>query len=321
MKKVYHRNNLILIAAVNPSIDILLAIKKMPRQSELNIVKTHEFAGGKGINVARALKFFGISSLVMGFAGGKNAIALKRHLSQEKFFYKFFTATQETRINYSFYYQEALAKRVTNPGPWISRKCQDDFIKAWISALKHAMVVVVSGSLSKGISGSFYARLIREAKRQGKPTILDSSFGGLREGLKAKPFLIKPNREEAEQVLGYRLSSVQKIKQALKDFRKYGIEQIVISLGEDGAAAYDGKDMFFSQKPADIGLHPVGCGDAMVAALAYALSRRHSFKDAFLLGISSSAACAFYRRPGEFKESAFKKAFKSVRIKKQNKNG
>jgi 1-phosphofructokinase len=151
-------------------------------------------------------------------------------------------------------------------------------------------VMIFSGSLPPGAPPETFAELITIARGLGAKCVLDTAGPALRRGLEAKPFLLKPNRAEAEGLLQVRLTSRRDLAEAARQLLAMGAEEAVISMGADGAVAATRQDLLSARPPAVASRSTVGAGDAMVAALAYGEVQHLSFRESFRFAIAASAA-------------------------------
>ncbi len=132
-------------------------------------------------------------------------------------------------------------------------------------------MVVFSGSLPPGFPVTEFTGLVRMARREGAITAVDTSGTALRAAARLGVDIVKPNREEAEALLGFKLSSKPAITKALHTLHGYGIKKVLISLGSKGLAAFDGKYEVLAKVPVVRNGMPVGCGDAALAGFIVAL--------------------------------------------------
>ena len=131
-------------------------------------------------------------------------------------------------------------------------------------------VITMSGSLPKGMDAGYYQKLVELVNRKGKKVILDTSGKSLLEGVKGKPYLIKPNFDELEYVLGESIDGRDKIKKAVEKLKNLGAQNVLVSLGGEGAI-YFGEEILKITIP-KIKIHnTVGSGDSSVAGFAKGL--------------------------------------------------
>jgi 1-phosphofructokinase family hexose kinase len=153
---------------------------------------------------------------------------------------------------------------------------------------------VLSGSLPPGAPASLYARWVRVFRARGIRTVVDTSGAALREGLASRPWLLKPNRQEAEELLGHRVSSQRALVQAVRRLLARGADQVIVSLGKDGAffGSATRPELWWARPPAVRVQSAVGAGDSLVAGFLMGWMRRQSPLEALRLGIARGAATA-----------------------------
>jgi 1-phosphofructokinase len=155
-----------------------------------------------------------------------------------------------------------------------------------------AKVVVFSGSLPPGAPQDTYATLIAIARRQGARTILDTSGAALARGIEARPDVVKPNRAEAEELLGRRLNNQTELAGAVRELLGMGPSTAVISLGAEGLVAGRRDRILHAAPPSIQARSSVGAGDALVAALACAMVEGLEFEALVRLAAAMGAATA-----------------------------
>jgi 1-phosphofructokinase len=151
-------------------------------------------------------------------------------------------------------------------------------------------MMIFSGSLPPDAPPEIFADLIRNARAKGARCILDTAGPALKLGLAAGPFLIKPNRAEVEDLLKRTLGSRRDLVEAARTLISMGSEQVLISLGAEGAVGVAGDDALFARPPAIKVRSSVGAGDTMVAVMAYAAVEGLPFRQAFCMAVAASAA-------------------------------
>ena len=187
-----------------------LMIRRPPRSTLFPYTtlfrSVRKIAGGKGINVARVIKLLGGEVTATGFLGGPTGEFMEKQLRKEGLKTNFVSIKESTRSNTTIL--DPLSGSETHlrePGPRISKKEVDNFKKEFRKLIKKSRFLILSGSLPPGLRDNFYAELITEVKEAGVRTILDTRGKALLKGMKARPFMIKPNRREWEESIGKRL--------------------------------------------------------------------------------------------------------------------
>ena len=163
-------------------------------------------------------------------------------------------------------------------------------------ALRHAGssdFLVLSGSMPPLCPPDFYRTLAEAASEAGCRVILDADGERLKLGLAAKPFLIKPNRGELEQLVGHRLDTVDTLAEAALGCVRAGVGVAAVSMGAEGALITDGKRVLRTPGLKLEIRSTVAAGDSMIAGLAAGFRRGYSLEDAFRMGVGAAAArCA-----------------------------
>ncbi len=228
-------------------------------------------AGGKGINVSRALKKFGTDNTALGIIGGAGGEQLQKILSAEGVKTAFLKVEGETRTNCKIVdAQNRSTTDINEPGIYIEDLTE--FIKLYTGELKGADYAVLSGSIPPGVDCEIYRKLTEIAKAAGVRVILDASGAPLKEGVKAKPYAIKPNLAEFEELLARPMRSTAEVLSGIREVIDSGVELVVVSLGGDGAI-FATKDAAYKAGVLDIEVKStVGCGDAVVSGIVYSLA-------------------------------------------------
>lgn len=266
-------------------------------------------AGGKGINVSRALKALGVKSVVTGFAGGKTGDFIRSALKKERISERLTVIRGASRQNLTVIGRGGKVTRRIGKGPAVSAEEFREFKKAFVKLLRGRRYVVFSGANANGLKDSAYAELIRIAKKHGVMAALDTRDAALKEGLKAKPDIVKPNNKEARRICG---------KSALECLRAKGARAVLLTMGKAGAAATDGRNKIVARPPEVEEVNNVGCGDAFLAGfIAYRLKGKdfkESVRAATAAGAANAAAKAACIVPGSFKKKDFLKILRRTDV-------
>jgi 1-phosphofructokinase len=284
---------MIATVTLNPAIDKSVIVHRFEvgKTNRGEVRRTD--AGGKGINVAKALKQFGVDVCALGFVAGSNGHFITEALLACGVAADFIGVPGETRVNLKIHDPVCRTETELNePGFQVSTHDLEALKNKIKEYAPRCGVMVFSGSLPPGAPPEIFAELVSIARASGAKCMLDTAGPALRYGLEAKPLLIKPNRAEAEELLQERLSTPSELAEAACKLLKMGTEKAVISLGPDGAVAATRLELLSARPPSVIARSSVGAGDAMVAALAYGEMKHLSFRESFSLAMAASAAAA-----------------------------
>ncbi|MGQ9454546.1 MAG: 1-phosphofructokinase [Armatimonadota bacterium] len=284
---------MVLTVTLNASIDKTYTIEsflvdRVNRPSECRTV-----AGGKGINVARVLKELGREALATGFVGGSIGGAILRDLDREGIRHDFVRVEDESRLCIKIMDpKNGTQTEINEPGPNVT-ELELEALCSKVSALVVGCdFLVLSGNCPPGVPEDVYAELVSIAKRSGVRAVLDASGVHLAEGVKAGPYLIKPNVSELSDLTGRELCTVEEILDATMGLKTYGVGIIAVTMGRSGAVVTDGTNAWQAVPPEIKFASSVGSGDSFLAAFLDSLLRGDSLANALAWGTAAGAANA-----------------------------
>ena len=278
---------------LNPAVDRELTVPKLEHNSVLRASAARVDAGGKGFNVSRALSALDVPSVAVGIVGGTAGQLLRQILGVLGVQTEFVWVEGETRTNVSIVSETQPGYiKVNETGPLVPAAKQDELTDKIAALAQPGDLWVLSGSLPPGVPVSIYATLITLLNARGARVVLDSSGEALRLGCAARPFLVKPNAEEAGQITGLPLATNADIAALAGAVQALGAHNVVISRGKQGALLRTPDGVWLAQSPVIKEVNPVGAGDAMVGGLVAALARGLALPGALSWGLASGAAAA-----------------------------
>ncbi len=274
---------MILTITLNPSVDIAYQLDTFHLDTVNRVEKVQKTAGGKGLNVTRVLKQVGEDVVATGFLGGEIGSYVKKQLTRNDIKNSFVEIGNETR-NCIAVLHDGQQTEILEQGPTIQEHEALNFIEHLEIILNNVEVVVISGSLPKGLASNYYVEIVELCKQCDVAVVLDCFGEALKKVLESQqnPTVIKPNTEELSQLIGKNITDdIQELKSVLSGQLFQGIEWIVVSLGAKGAFAKH-NDKFYRVKIPKINVvNPVGSGDSTVAGIAASLA--HALPDVELL--------------------------------------
>ncbi len=282
---------MIATVTLNPCIDRVIYVHGLVLDETNRYTKLTRYAGGKGIDVSRAIQEMHGRSVAYGFVGGATGQVLQIMLDEAAVAYNFTPISQETRTN--FIITDLKTKRQTridSPGPHIHHGEYERFQRKLRHIFPRPDLMVLGGSVPPGISGRVYHDMIQEAKEYGVRCILDCDGQWLAEGVKARPFLIKPNVREAQELLGRTLKTQADVVQAVQELVAAGVENAVISCGRHGLIAAREGQVVVAVPPEVKVRSLIGAGDCTVAGLALKLVDTRSLREACRLAVAMGTA-------------------------------
>ena len=252
----------ILTLTLNPALDLTVRLARL-EPGEVNrsdAVLTH--AAGKGVNVAQVLADLGHHVSVGGFLGAANPAAFDALIASRGFGDAFIRVPGETRSNIKIAEQDGRVTDINAPGPVVSEQAQRELLERVAMIGPEFDAVVVAGSLPRGVSPQWFQGLLEELKALGLKVALDTSGEALRAGLKAGPWMVKPNTEELAEALGNATDAISRLHQQ-------GVEHVVVSDGAAGVSWYSPAGALHATPPQVTVASTVGAGDSLLAGMLH----------------------------------------------------
>jgi len=278
---------------LNPAVDRELTVPAMEFDSVLRASESRVDFGGKGFNVSRLLRGLNESSTAVGFLGCNAGELLQKGLQSLGVGTDFVWVSDETRTNVSIVTQaHDHYLKANEKGPLVDEAKQKELLEKIDSLAKPGDWWVLAGSLPPGVTNDIYARVIQVLNKHEARAILDTSGESLRLGCAEKPFLVKPNAEEAHLLTGLPMDTTDEIIAGAAEIRRLGAQNVVVSMGKSGALLHTSEGTWLTHSPKIQEKNPIGAGDSMVGGLVWALTQQIPLKEALGWGVASGAATA-----------------------------
>ena len=276
---------------LNPTIDTALEAEAMVHTDKIRTSGERLDPGGGGINVARVLVRFGAPAAAIFMAGGSTGRLLDRLLQREGVERISVPIAGETRVSVTVYERSTGHEyRLVPEGPVLSEP-------EWQECLRQIGETecdwfVASGSLPGGVPHNFYARVAELLRDRATRLVLDAPAGQLAPALaRGGLFLVKPSRDELEQLSGAVLAEIESVVEAARRIvSDGGAQNVAVSLGGDGAVLVDASGAFVMPALAVTARSAVGAGDSFLAAMTYAFASGADSSTALRLGVAAGAA-------------------------------
>jgi len=288
---------MILVVSPNLAVDVTLEVETLRPGEVHRARRVLRQAGGKGVNFARALRSLGPLGLpedpplVVGFASGRAGESIREGLEREGIAFELVPFSGESRTCTIVLDRDGGATVVNEAGPEIEEA--SGLLSAFEALLEKSRAVAFMGSLPPGLPSDVYASMIARAREAGRISLLDTSGEALRLGVGAGPALAKPNRAEAENLLGAELSTDASRWDAVERLRGLGAETAVVTFGREGflVASAEGVHRCASTPSAGLRLgNPTGAGDALAAGLLAGVLRGYPLAESARLAAAAAAA-------------------------------
>jgi 1-phosphofructokinase family hexose kinase len=294
----------IVTVTLNAALDRTLEVPNFQLGHRHRASESLTLAGGKGINVARALKRMGVPVVATGLAGGRTGTRIVEELTTEAILNDFVRIGGESRTSTAVVDTTTGSYTEINEwGPRVDEAELEILMEKLHYLANGATYVVFAGSLPRGVSNGFYGEAVRDLKRRGIHTILDSEGEPLRLGTEAEPWLVSPNQPEAEGLVGQELNDDEDFMMALDVIADRGAQNVLITQ-ETGCVARFREERrarrFRARSPRLEALSAVGAGDTLLAGLIAARLDGRTTEEALAYAVAAGAVSTLQVGAGRF---------------------
>lgn len=286
----------------NPALDYVIKVQEF-RTGKINKSKEEFiFPGGKGINVSIVLKTLGRETTAMGFIAGFVGKEIEKQVQKYGIKTDFIEIeNNNSRINVKILDESKEKKNNGNTenqetainarGPYIDKKYLELLYKK-LEILKNEDILVLSGSVPSGISDSIYEEICQKVKNRNIKIVVDSTGDLLLKTLKYKPYLIKPNQQELEEIFGIKISTQDEALEYAEQLQEKGAQNVIVSMGSDGAVLLDENGYSYKMKAFNTkdAVNTVGAGDSMVAGFLAGHEMFNNYEKALQMGVAAATA-------------------------------
>jgi 1-phosphofructokinase/tagatose 6-phosphate kinase len=275
-------------------------------------------AGGKGINVARALKTLDVPVVATGLAGGRTGTRIVEELTAEAILNDFVRIRDESRTSTLVVDPTSGTHTEINEwGPKVTPSELETLMEKLRYLAQAAEAVVFAGSLPRGVDEGFYAAAAREVAKRGVRVVLDTDGEPLRLGLEAEPWLVSPNQHEAEQLVGQELVDDDDFLMALDTISEQGARNVHITT-ESGCFALIREERqvrrFRVDAPQLEAVSVVGAGDTLLAQFLASHLAEASPDDALRQAVAAGAASVLVVGAGRFEPAEARRLASLVEV-------
>ena len=304
---------MIISVCLNPSVDVALKLDKLHIGQINRTGEVLRVAGGKGNNVARVIKVLGEDITVVQLLGGADGEFIGRQLQRLGIISRSIAINQPTRRCIAIIDREAITE-VRESGPVVNQEEYRRFKRLFTEQLSKAKLITASGSLPLGIGSQAYAELIKIAHHHKIPLYLDAKGEALRQGVAARPALVKINQTELAEWLGWQPDSDVSYWRALRQLQEQGIKIAIVSLGRQGMIANWAGSIYRVTVPDVAVVSTVGCGDAAMAGLAVGYLRNRESAATLRMAAAAGTAAALQAATGIIEFHQYQQLLDQVQV-------
>lgn len=309
---------MILTVTLNAAIDRTIAVPNFHQGNRHRAVDASTFAGGKGVNVARALKLLGRPVIATGLAGGPTGARLMERLAEETILTDFTWIADESRTNIAVVDPTSGEQTEINErGPEVTSEELERFLEKLLYLARGAKVCAFAGSLPPSVPAEFCARAIDALKGLGVDSIVDTDGEALHASLRAGPAVVTPNVAEAEEVVGHEFNDNEEKLSGVRGLVELGAAEAIIT-SERGCVAVAGtgeaRRAYEVTVPELEPVSRVGSGDAFLAGYVAARYEDQSARDCLAYGVACGAESTQHFGAGMVDPSEVDHVLESVEV-------
>lgn len=289
---------MIVVAGFNTSVDRLMEADAVAVGGVTRVRNVIAAPGGKGAHVALTVATLGEPVRLVGIVDELHRDWFQGFFSARGVEFDAVPIAGNIRTCVAVRDRDGRTTELLEPGPALTAAEQTALLDRFRGATSGTSVIALSGSLPAGLSVSAYAQLTGAVGGPGVRVLLDASGDALKLGVAARPFLVKPNAEEAASLVGHPVTSIEAAHAAAATIGA-GVPATVVSLGAQGVVAvWDGRACRVAAPPIPQAGNIVASGDCLLGGMAVALARGGDANDALQLGVACGAANALSSEAG-----------------------
>ena len=282
----------IITLTLNPAFDVHCSADHFEACHENLAVITEREAGGKGVNISRALSMNGVPNLALLAVGDDNGADFCRELDKDAMTYDVIELKGRIRENITIHTKDAPETRVSFTGFDTDESLLAKFEEKLLPALESGDLVTFTGRVPSGISMDAVKAFLEKIMDKGARVVIDSRSFEKDDLVQMKPWLIKPNEEEIAVYLDREINSFEDVIDGARELRKSGIENVMISLGSKGALLVCEDGAYVARPPKIEALSTIGAGDSSIGGFLAAALEGNTYGEMLRRAVSyGSAAC------------------------------
>lgn len=277
---------------LNPAIDLVMQLEALKTGCTNRASGAFCLAGGKGVNVSQVLRELGRDSVLTGFAAGFTGEELVRQLREKGCNCDFVMLEKGfTRINVKLHAGEET--EINSQGDEITDDEKSRLLRK-LSALGNGDILVLAGSIPKGLGKGIYSEIMAGLSERGVLFIVDTEGQALLDTLEHRPFLIKPNNHELGAIFGCTVDTAEKSAEYGFKLQEMGARNVLVSMAGAGAVlCAENGEVYFQPAAKGTVVNSVGAGDSMVAGFLAGWLDSGDYQTALHTGTAAGAATAF----------------------------
>jgi len=304
---------------LNPALDRILYLDEFDTGITNRLTGQKNGIGGKGMHVALNLKALGEDSVASGLVHGNTGMEILHMLEKSEVGISFIHCEKyETRTNYLVIEESGASTCLAEKGVALTEQDLDEYIELLKEEVDVGDYLVLAGGVSNCPDPLIYNRIMDELAYKNLKVFIDTSGEALKQCIKNHPFLIKPNKEELEELTGRTIEEPMDIMEAVESLSEYEIPIIAVSLADEGAVIKV-FDTYYVVDGLKVDVrNTIGCGDCFLAGMIFGIKRDLNVRETMRIAMAASAATAESSYSVGFNYERFLQLKKQVKITQLN---
>ncbi|GLQ45383.1 tagatose-6-phosphate kinase [Dyella lipolytica] len=289
---------MITVAGFNTAIDRFIHLDAL-KPGEVHRVRAEQvYPGGKGVHVAQTIAALGERVQLVGLIDAMHRHLICQRMSERGVLFHGVEIAGELRHCLALQEADGSITEVLGQGPLLSPAECDALLLDFRRSVDESDLVILSGSLPRGFPSTVYAELVDYVKSSGKRCLVDASGDAMRHAVDAKPFLVKPNRDEIGELRGKPVADLDAAIEAVGELQAHGVVMPVVTLGALGVTTGDPSGIWHAGLSLPQVRNTVGSGDCLLAGMAVGIARDMSLEQTLRLGVACGASNALGEETG-----------------------
>jgi 1-phosphofructokinase family hexose kinase len=311
----------IVCVSANPAMDRRLRMESLAVGEINRATSAKGLAGGKAAHVAMATLALESNPVWVGFLGGAIGQECARQMETLGIRVVAIPTQAATRVNLEIIDAAGRVTEILEPGAEPTAQERENFLQACARGLQDEWknaVLVISGSLPRGLGPDFYVALIAAVRTGGARVFVDTSGEALRASANARPDFVKVNRAEAETLVGRSLATIEEVARAAREIVERGVESCAITLGREGLLWMErkGGPVWKATPPHMDVISAVGSGDATLGGFAYSAAQGIVEEEALRLAAACGAANCVGSAPGRIELATVRALLPQIEVQR-----
>jgi 1-phosphofructokinase family hexose kinase len=304
----------ITVAGFNTAIDHLMRVETLHRGEVNRVVHEQVWPGGKGLHVAQTIAALGERVQLIGLVDAAHRNMTGRQMCERGVLFHGIEIADSLRTCIALQDAGGQITEILGQGPLLDSAQQETLLRAFRRGVDDSDLVVLSGSLPRGFPPTTYAELATYVRDAGKRCLVDAGGELLLHAAKARPFLVKPNRDEISELLGRPVDDLAAAVDSVRELRARGVAMPVVTMGALGAVTADANGVWHAAIELAQVRNTVGSGDCLLAGMTVGMTRNMNLEETLRLGVACGAANAQGQETGFVERRAVEALLSQVRV-------